>query len=122
MFYGIQLTSLCTTMEFILSLDASSLQSRDIASDHILNFKQRAARTSSTIQYNEVVSYEMPLILVDGTCKDKIGAIGGLIIHHGVVILTWSLNVGVCPSSEYVEIRTMFEDLIKLAQVNFTRA
>lgn len=55
-----------------------------------------------------------PIIIVDGTFKENIRAVGKVILMNKELVIYWNIMFGTCPSSEYVEARTVIEALLKL--------
>lgn len=42
-------------------------------------------------------------VIVDGSCKDNQGVVGGLILDNNKLQVCWSIQIGPFPSSDYVE-------------------
>lgn len=61
-------------------------------------------------------------ILVDGAYKNNTGAIGGFITINGHFTICWSINIGICPTAAYAEVRAIQEGLLKCHQLHIIAA
>lgn len=73
-------------------------------------------------QYPQLTTSLHYNIYVDGACKEKKEVVGGYIVAHKKILLSWSICIGICPTADYAESRSIYEGLIRSKQLGISAA